>query len=690
MESGSSPSSTLSSFSSLEGYLNTSKEIKINVFDDNNNNEGKTRQRLNRKSRSFNPTSTCKGIQQYEQEQHPLYYYDKDLYVKLIRRCKSERFLHSWDYAPTYYTHLYDSTTTTSSSSTTISRTNSTEDFDFNNSNKTGKNIKKESKKEQDKFYNMSRKDSTSESRNKGYIVNYIDDMDFQINSFSEEETNWLNYLNEGASKEKVAYAKVESNTNNGVNNNNGNIGNGHESKTLKAASLNYLIKNMVFNIETTITNKEEYIEIILLTHTIYISSIDLFNKLESYYWGNNTTAITPTTSTEITSSNSGNNSSSEYSNIYNNNNKPVTRSDLERRNRVIVAIKKWIQYGEIRENKELIMKIELFIENITNSKRTIEQTWGSQLKEEIERKPIESPGIRRKLPKFTKSGFSILKKIDFKNICVCEIEPMEIVRHLTAVDWKLVKKIKTTELLKKAWSFPDKETQSPNIVRLITSFNKTAQWVASEILTTSNPKMRVKVLERFIEVLKGLKTVQNYHGLFVIYSALNMTCIQKLTTLWESVNSKHITTIREIERLIDSRSNFKNYRSLIKKIQLPYVPFEGLLLQDITFIEENPDTLDSMINFEKMEMLAKVLKTVKSMQQVPYKFKESAFIAEYIKRDLLLTEEELYKLSKNIHLSESQKSIDGFNRINNSNNKSKSNNNSTNSPRSFLKKPLF
>jgi hypothetical protein len=50
----------------------------------------------------------------------------------------------------------------------------------------------------------------------------------------------------------------------------------------------------------------------------------------------------------------------------------------------------------------------------------------------------------------------------------------------------------------------------------------------------TSNPKMRIKVLEKFVEVLKGLKTVQNFHGIFSIYAALNMNCIQRLSTLWE------------------------------------------------------------------------------------------------------------------------------------------------------------
>ena len=49
----------------------------------------------------------------------------------------------------------------------------------------------------------------------------------------------------------------------------------------------------------------------------------------------------------------------------------------------------------------------------------------------------------------------------------------MDLVRHLTSSDWKLFKRIKTKELLKKSWSFPDKDTHSPNVVKLIESFNR-------------------------------------------------------------------------------------------------------------------------------------------------------------------------------------------------------------------------
>jgi hypothetical protein len=84
--------------------------------------------------------------------------------------------------------------------------------------------------------------------------------------------------------------------------------------------------------------------------------------------------------------------------------------------------------------------------------------------------------------------------------------------------------------------------------------------------------------------------------------------------------------------------------------------------LQDCTFIEENPDTLEDveLINYEKMSMLRRVLYVLKLVQSSPYKFKESGFINDYLRATPKLTEEEMYKISKGIRISENQHSLDG------------------------------
>jgi GDP/GTP exchange factor required for growth at low temperature len=68
----------------------------------------------------------------------------------------------------------------------------------------------------------------------------------------------------------------------------------------------------------------------------------------------------------------------------------------------------------------------------------------------------------------------------------------------------------------------------------MISHFNKTASWVASEIILTANPKQRILVLERFIELAEDFKILQNYHGMMEVYSALNMAAIQRIKPMWK------------------------------------------------------------------------------------------------------------------------------------------------------------
>lgn len=53
------------------------------------------------------------------------------------------------------------------------------------------------------------------------------------------------------------------------------------------------------------------------------------------------------------------------------------------------------------------------------------------------------------------------------------------------------------------------------------------------------------------------------------------MTCIQKLKSTWKSISKKHLALVKEIDRIFDSRGNFKNYRGILRSLEPPVIPFE-------------------------------------------------------------------------------------------------------------------
>jgi hypothetical protein len=70
--------------------------------------------------------------------------------------------------------------------------------------------------------------------------------------------------------------------------------------------------------------------------------------------------------------------------------------------------------------------------------------------------------------------------------------------------------------------------------------------------------------------------------------------------------------------------------------------------LKDLTFIEDgNPDFVyDKLVNFEKMYLIAGILKEVHSFQNKPYSFKADPAIQLYIQQAPIANNSKLYQLS--------------------------------------------
>lgn len=117
------------------------------------------------------------------------------------------------------------------------------------------------------------------------------------------------------------------------------------------------------------------------------------------------------------------------------------------------------------------------------------------------------------------------------------------------------------------------------------------------------------------------------------IYCALNMGAVQRLKKTWQYLPDRFLKKMKEIDRLLDCASNFKNYRETLARTQPPLIPLQGLdykvlkgvssltfaavLLSDLTSSEEIPDNRGPQYNVEKMRVLAKIFHDVDTWQQV-------------------------------------------------------------------------
>lgn len=88
---------------------------------------------------------------------------------------------------------------------------------------------------------------------------------------------------------------------------------------------------------------------------------------------------------------------------------------------------------------------------------------------------------------------------------------------------------------------------------------------------------------------------------------------VSRLQQTWEKVPYKFRKLYQEFEALIDPSRNHRAYRVFVGKLQPPLIPFMPLLLKDMTFVHEgNKSTLNGLVNFEKMHMMAKSMRTLR------------------------------------------------------------------------------
>ncbi|CAB4482827.1 unnamed protein product [Rhizophagus irregularis] len=216
----------------------------------------------------------------------------------------------------------------------------------------------------------------------------------------------------------------------------------------------------------------------------------------------------------------------------------------------------------------------------------------------------------------------SILPK-NMKKLKFLDIDPLEIARQLTLMESKLYNNIKAVECLGKAWSQSEGDNIAVNVKAMIFNSNKITGWVAESVLNQKEIRKRCMYIKHFVGIADKCRCLNNFNSLTAIISGLYSAPIHRLKRTWEMVNSKTVQTLETLSKIMNSTKNFAEYREMLHSINPPCVPFFGLYLTDLTFIEDgNPDFLKSsnkLINFSKRMKTADVIREIKQYQNVPY-----------------------------------------------------------------------
>ncbi|XP_026092708.1 rap guanine nucleotide exchange factor 3-like isoform X3 [Carassius auratus] len=190
-----------------------------------------------------------------------------------------------------------------------------------------------------------------------------------------------------------------------------------------------------------------------------------------------------------------------------------------------------------------------------------------------------------------------------------------------TSYDWELFTAMHEVELV--YYVFGREKFQgatTANLERFVRRFNETQYWVVTELCLCEDLVKRAILLKKFIKMAVVFKELKNLNSFFAVMFGLSNSAVQRLNKTWERLPNKTKRIYCAYERLMDPSRNHRAYRLAVAKLSPPYIPFMPLLLKDMTFIHEgNKNYTDKLVNFEKMRMIARTVKTVRECRSQPY-----------------------------------------------------------------------
>jgi len=156
------------------------------------------------------------------------------------------------------------------------------------------------------------------------------------------------------------------------------------------------------------------------------------------------------------------------------------------------------------------------------------------------------------------------------------------------------------------------------------------------------------------------LRRLNNFNGTQEILAGLSDSSIFRLRATWLKVekDERLMQEFDEVKKALSPDKSWVIYRGILKEIQPPCIPYLGVYLTDLTFIEDGnsnylqtTDSRSDIINFEKCRKQALVIGNILLYQQDSYNFERVDVIYDMFNKGLSIIEDKdaLHKMSRTI-----------------------------------------
>ncbi|XP_044011272.1 rap guanine nucleotide exchange factor 6-like isoform X4 [Aphidius gifuensis] len=201
------------------------------------------------------------------------------------------------------------------------------------------------------------------------------------------------------------------------------------------------------------------------------------------------------------------------------------------------------------------------------------------------------------------------------------QLNAVEVAIQLTLQDFSIFRQIESTEYVDDLFKL-ESRYGVPMLSEFSELVNREMFWVVTEVCSEHNIVRRSKIIKQFIKIARQCKECKNFNSMFAIISGLGHLAVSRLRASWEKLPSKYQKLFSDLQELMDPSRNMSKYRQLVssEQTQPPIIPFYPVVKKDLTFIHLGNDSrVENLVNFEKLRMIAKEVRTLTNMCSSPY-----------------------------------------------------------------------
>ncbi|RSM00885.1 hypothetical protein CEP52_008857 [Fusarium oligoseptatum] len=257
---------------------------------------------------------------------------------------------------------------------------------------------------------------------------------------------------------------------------------------------------------------------------------------------------------------------------------------------------------------------------------------------------PAETP---LPIPAITKGQLNLLTafKMGVAQPSILDFDPLELARQLTIKQMTIFCSILPEELLASQW-MKKGGVDAPNVKAMSSLSTDLSNLVAETILQQQEVKKRAQVIKHWIKIAHQCLELHNYDGLMAIICILNSSTISRLRKTWDIISAKRKEMLRNLQALVEPSQNNKVLRTRLHDHVPPCLPFLGMYLTDLTFVDiGNPATKQmsigheseevgaggiTIVNFDKHTRTAKIIGELQRFQ-IPYRLTEVPDMQDWI-----------------------------------------------------------